>query len=132
MGMYEEISDVDVGVVDVGFGVLVIFLELVLGNELTVTEGLSLCDVWQNYDYFFNLTSLLHKKCIILCNTEQKLHKNSCFRFQRNPSTSLGMTGGVTLYTPNLPQFGLSRQFPLYYGQHLSPLKKDVLTYFPH
>ena len=34
MGMNGEKSDVDVGVVDVGFGVLVIFLELVHGDEL--------------------------------------------------------------------------------------------------
>ena len=35
MGMNGDKSDVDVGVVDVGFGVLVIFLELVHGNELS-------------------------------------------------------------------------------------------------
>ena len=34
MGMYEEISDIDVGVIDVGIGVLLVFLELVLGDEL--------------------------------------------------------------------------------------------------
>ena len=34
MGMNREKSDVDVGVVDVGIGVLVIILELVLGDEL--------------------------------------------------------------------------------------------------
>ena len=34
MGMNGEKSDVDVGVIDVGIGVLVVFIKLVLGDEL--------------------------------------------------------------------------------------------------